>query len=385
MRALCHAQNLLGVGHFVRMHLIAAGLAAAHDVYLTDGGRRVPRRTASAEPRRLPLSALTRDRSGRVVDGRGRPAAATIRGRAQVLDKAARAIRPDVVLVDQYPFSKWDLAPEIEALVTTARRANPGVRILCSLRDLVPQTPWETVGPAEYAEQVLRRLEELFDGVLMHSDPAFARLEDSFPRAGSVPVPVHYTGYVAEPAAPPPPGAVAPWGIIAGGGTATTPFLASVVGAFARLSGAGCTGETRLHVFQGPAADAGDAETLRRAAAGAPVHVHPFSTDYAAWLQGAAFSISHAGYNTTTALLRARVPALVVPNPRVSDQVLRAARLEAAGLAAVIEGGESPAPAPLAEAMGRLLSAPRPCHDLDFDGVAATRRLVEASRTQPSI
>jgi predicted glycosyltransferase len=115
------------------------------------------------------------------------------------------------------------------------------------------------------------------------------------------------------------------------------------------------------------------------------VHVHPFSTDYAAWLQGAAFSISHAGYNTTTALLRARVPALVVPNPRVSDQVLRAARLEAAGLAAVIEGGESPAPAPLAEAMGRLLSAPRPCHDLDFDGVAATRRFVEASRTQPSI
>lgn len=44
VRVLCHAQHFKGIGHFVRMHAIARGMSEAHDVYLVDGGRPVPRR-----------------------------------------------------------------------------------------------------------------------------------------------------------------------------------------------------------------------------------------------------------------------------------------------------------------------------------------------------
>ena len=44
VRVRCPAQHFKGIGHFVRMHAIARGMSEAHEVYLVDGGRRVPRR-----------------------------------------------------------------------------------------------------------------------------------------------------------------------------------------------------------------------------------------------------------------------------------------------------------------------------------------------------
>jgi predicted glycosyltransferase len=363
MRILCHCQNLYGVGHFVRMHQIAVGLARDHDVYLVDGGRPVPRRRAPAEPRRIALPPLRRDAAGSIIAMDGPSAGRALARRARLLEEAASTIRPDVVIVEHYPFSKWELAAEIDALITTARRVNPMVRILCSVRDLVAQGHFDVVTD-RYTERVLELLDRQFDALLVHSDPAFASLEDLFAGAASIPIPVHYTGYVVEPVAAPPHDAVAPWATASGGGTATTPYLAAVVEAFACVSRTGAVGETTLHVFQGPGAGARDADALTRAAAGAPVRIHRFSTEYAAWLQGAEFSVSHAGYNTTAALLRARVPAVVI-------------RLAAFGLATVVHAVDAPDPSALAGAIARLRGAPRPSHHFDLDGVAATRRLVE--------
>lgn len=383
MRVLCHAQNLTGVGHFVRMHLIAVELAAAHEVHLVDGGRPVPRPAVPMEPRRLRLPVVMRDRAGSVVDAAGNPAGPVLERRARVLEEAVRKIRPDVVLVDHYPFSKWELEAEIEATTTTARRVNPHVRVLCSLRDIVPQRHWRSELPDDHAERVLRLLDHRFDGVLVHCDPAFARLAYSFPRADSVPVPVRYTGFVAERAAHPPPGAAAPWAVVAGGGTATTGFLAAAVAAFARFARSRRSGGIGVHAFLGPGDDQDAAAALGRAGGDAGVEVHSFSADYRAWLAGARLSISHAGYNTTAALLQARVPALVVPDRRVSDQVPRAERLAAAGLATVIETEEARMVDALAAAIPELLDRPPRNHAFDLDGAATTRRLVEEWVGQP--
>jgi hypothetical protein len=56
-------------------------------------------------------------------------------------------------------------------------------------------------------------------------------------------------------------------------------------------------------------ASAEEPADLAAAARDAPVEVHPFSGDFTAWLEPAALSISRCGYNTSTALLRSRVPA----------------------------------------------------------------------------
>lgn len=60
MRVLCHAQNFKGIGHFVRMHAIARGLAEAHEVYLVDGGRAVPHHPGPWPLRFIEVPRLTR-------------------------------------------------------------------------------------------------------------------------------------------------------------------------------------------------------------------------------------------------------------------------------------------------------------------------------------
>ncbi len=141
MRILCYAQHLSGVGHFVRMHTLARGLSRTHEVYLVDGGRPVPRSGDAGEITLLPLPALFAIRGA--SRRRLRPAhrlRTVLAARARALAAAVERIRPDVVLVDHYPFSKWELEDEIAGAIDTARRANPAVRVLCSLRDIAPRT-----------------------------------------------------------------------------------------------------------------------------------------------------------------------------------------------------------------------------------------------------
>ena len=65
VRVVCHSQHLTGVGHHVRMHCLAVGLATAgHEVHLVDGGRPVPRPRFSAEPARIELPTLVRSDGG---------------------------------------------------------------------------------------------------------------------------------------------------------------------------------------------------------------------------------------------------------------------------------------------------------------------------------
>jgi predicted glycosyltransferase len=65
-----------------------------------------------------------------------------------------------------------------------------------SLRDIVPMTLHEVARPGLYEGGVLSRLAP-FDAILAHGDPSFACIEDYFDRAADIPIPVHYTGFVA--------------------------------------------------------------------------------------------------------------------------------------------------------------------------------------------
>ena len=377
MRVLCHAQHLSGIGHFVRMHAIAKGLADAHDVVLVDGGRPVPRARGHG-PRRLPLPRLAR-REGRLCAGPGGSVEDALGERAARLAEAASKLRPDVVLVDHYPFSKWELEREIAAAAEAARRARPGVRVLCSLRDVVRRTRFEDASQADFEASVLERLGAHFDGVLVHADPAFTRIEDHFGRAAELPVPVHYTGFVQEVS-----GAtrVRPDGRIAvlscGGGARSVSFLSAAIAGFRRLASGEARGALELQVFPGPSPSADETRALRAAARGGPVRLRAFSPDFAGWLRASELSISRAGYNTTVQLLAAGVRAVVVPDPDMSDQAWRARRLAELGLATAVLGAPADAAA-IAAALAEAWAGPRPpAHGLDLDGVGGTRALLEA-------
>ena len=374
MRVLCYAQHLTGVGHFVRMAAIARGLADGHEVLLVDGGHPVPR--AEEGPPRLVLPALHRGAAGlAAVDG---PLADAFAERGRRLAHGIAELRPDVVLIDHYPFSKWELEAEILALVAAARRVDPRVLVLCSLRDIAPKTSHERpTGGRSYEAEVAARLAATFDGVLVHADPAFTRFEEHFAAEGPLPVPIHYTGFVAtdersEGVAH----AVPPYAVLScGGGVRGLPFLLAAMRAFDRAAADGIVGVLRLRVYPGLFATAEEEAALRAAATPAIALVR-FTPDFGRVLGASALSISRAGYNTTVQLLHARVPAVVVPDPRMSDQPPRARRLSARGLATVVEGDPPDADA-LVAAIGEALVRPRAVHNLDLGGVAGTRAVVE--------
>jgi predicted glycosyltransferase len=357
------------------MHLIATGLREAHDVHLVEGGRPVPRPAWPSEPARLALPALTRAEPGGMAGVGDR---LTHELRARELVTAVARLRPDVVIVDHYPFSKWELGREIEGAVTEARTVNDSVCVLCSLRDVVRQTRHERVSRHQYEARVLELLRSHFDGILVHSDPAFTRLEDHFGAAGDIPLPVHYTGFVAEPPLPPFLRPAAPYAVASCGGSRRgLPMLAAAIEAFRRLSEAGGLDVTRLLVFPSPYVDESDLDVLRRAAAAAPVVIEGFSTSFGAVLGGAQVSISRAGYNTSAAVLLDRVRAVLVPDPEMSDQGPRAELLGAAGLATVVPDDGVDVDA-LASGIAAAVAGPRPEHAYNCDGVAGTRRVVEA-------
>jgi predicted glycosyltransferase len=370
MRVLCYAQHLSGVGHFIRMRALARGLAADHEVYLVDGGRPVPR-ADDGRVTRLALPIVFR-RAGALVAASGAPVAGVMAERARRLAAAVAELRPDAVLVDHYPFSKWELEDEILAALTAARIARPGVKVLCSLRDIAPRTRQEDLPDADFEERVLARLATWFDGLLVHADPAFARLDEHFRRADEITVPVTYTGFVAEAApAAAPPNEAPPYAILSCGGTRSLGFLRAAIAAFTRARDAGAIAIDRLRVFSGAHASAEEAAELRAAITDPRCELAAFTADFAPQLAAAALSVSRAGYNTTVQLLASGVPAVVVPDPGMSDQGPRARRLAALGRAEVVSGDPPEVPA-LADALRRALAGTRASHTLRLDGVART-------------
>jgi predicted glycosyltransferase len=373
VRIVCYAQHLSGVGHFVRMHALARGLGTEHEVHLAAGGRPVPTWPDPGDPHPIALPPVARC-NGRLtaLDGHA-PIEQVLETRLRTLERAVERIRPGALLVDHYPFSKWELEGEIQAAIEAARRADPAVRILCSLRDVVRQTRYEPLERAAYETRVLTALRSSFDGVLVHADPRFTRIEEHFAGAASLPVPVAYTGFVTQPEAaaavdrPTPPYAV----LSCGGGSGALAFLLAATAAFRRLADDGSLGAMRLVVFAGGFATASDLAALDVAAAGGPVHVRRFAAEFPTLLRGSALSISRAGYNTCVALLRSRTPAVLAPDPVMSDQEYRAQRFARLGLASVVEG-DPPAEEALAAAIRSALASPPARHDFDLDGVART-------------
>ena len=369
LRILCHAQHLTGVGHAVLPRVIADELASVHDVALVEGGPAVPRPPGGAVPRIVPIPVLERGVDGGLVGEREQ--------RVEVLVALAGDFRADVVVIDHYPFSKWDLAGEITALLDAARAANPHVRVVASLRDLAPRTRYEAVTEDEYVARVTARLADEFDALLVHSDPAFARLEDFFVGADDVPVPVTYTGFVVEPLLEDVPESEVPYAVVSTGGIDSPAFLAAAVAAFIGLPASGGHDPMPLNVFGAFGANGRELQELAAVGRGAPVLVHGFSTDFPAMLHTAALSVSRCGYNTSTALLRSRVPAVVVPARGITDQSMRAALLAKHGLAVAVDSERDTDVDALRAAMESALEGPWPAHDFDLDGARATRRAVE--------
>jgi predicted glycosyltransferase len=106
--------------------------------------------------------------------------------------------------------------------------------------------------------------------------------------------------------------------------------------------------------------------------------------DLLAELRSAAASISQCGYNTALDILRARVPALVVPFAEggEDEQTKRALRLQELGAVRLLKPAALSPSAVAAELRALLEFRPRPL-DLDLGGGPASARLLAGLCSAP--
>ncbi|MEI9988220.1 MAG: hypothetical protein WDN69_37055 [Aliidongia sp.] len=144
MRILIHVQHLLGIGHLQRTGLIAQALdAAGAAVTVLSGGMPWPgldlggARLVQLPPLRAGAGGFTS-----LIDAENRPLDETMRARRRqiVLDTLAET-RPDLVLIETYPFGRRALRFELEPLVGAARAMRPRPALACSIRDIVAAKP----------------------------------------------------------------------------------------------------------------------------------------------------------------------------------------------------------------------------------------------------
>jgi predicted glycosyltransferase len=367
VRVLIYVQHLLGIGHLARISRIAAALSEARiEVTLVSGGVAVAG-FPKAQVKLIQLPPIrSRDTSfSELVDAEGKTLSEEFKAlRRDRLLAAFETVRPDVLVIEAYPFGRRQMRFELIPLLEAAKaRPNPPL-VASSVRDILQES--RKVGRAE---ETIGLIERFFDLVLVHGDPRFARFEDTFPLAARIAGRIVYTGLVAGEASTSPDRFDVV--VSAGGGIAGRKLVQAAAEAAPQL----LARWPRWCIITGPNCPEPERSAL---AARLPrgVTVEAFRPDFPGLLANAELSVSQAGYNTVCDILRAGCRAVLIPFAEAgeTEQSDRAERLERLGIARVAREDRLTAES-LAQAM---LAAPNPeAHAINLDGAKETARLLQ--------
>lgn len=368
-RVFFYVQHLLGIGHLARASRIADALVASRfDVTVVTGGTPVAGFPGPGV-RHVTLPTITagdagflglKDAEGQAVDE------AFKQRRSAMLLAAYRQCEPDIVIIEAFPFGRRQVRFELIPLLTAIHATHPRPRVVCSLRDILQER-----AKPERDQESIALVKQYFDLVLVHGDPTFARLEETFPAADQIRDHIAYSGLVAAP--PPVPGSERFDVVVsAGGGAVGIDLVRAALEAARRLpeTGSWC-------VITGPNLPAPEYDSVVTAAP-PNVTVVRFRRDFPSLLASTRLSISQAGYNTVCDILNARCRCLLVPFAAggETEQGQRADRLEKLGLAHVLPEESLSADA-MTQEVRKALAAPKlPPLTLGLDGANRTAQIL---------
>lgn len=373
-RVLFYVQHLLGVGHIKRASIIARALATRGlEVSVVLGGPEIKgiRFDGCA---RIPLPPIrAADETFRLlVDEHGAAIGEELReARTARLLTEFEALRPHVLLIEQFPFGRRQFRFELMPLLAAARTAEPRPGVLSSVRDvLIPKSD-----PAKN-RQMASWARTWFDRILVHGDARLFGLDASFVEAAEISSLLHYTGYVVEPPPPVPPGeAQAGRGeviVSVGGGAVGEPLLRAALAArpLSRLA------SVPWRLMTGPNLP----DAVYDALAWNPppgVIIERWRADLPVLLRNCVLSISQGGYNTIMDILTARAKAVVVPFAEgdQTEQAFRARELAARGVIAMVEP-EALSAETLARAVDTAADRHPSAARIDLSGAETTARIV---------
>lgn len=256
--------------------------------------------------------------------------------RSSLILSAAASFDPDAFVVDKAPLG---MKREVYRTLEFLREERPSTLTVLGLRDVMDDPAlirrnWHESGIAD-------AIEEFYDAILVYGP---REIYDPIPEYGLSEATMERCRYVGYVGRGPDPGEAgdSPFGsgyvlVTAGGGADGLYLMENYLKSL--TVGAGEPAFESV-VVTGPLMD--DAakrrvERLARSIRSRRVRVLEFRADMERLIAGAGAVVSMGGYNTTTELLAAGKPALIVPRvePRV-EQLIRAERLAALGLVEMI-------------------------------------------------
>ncbi len=377
-RILFYCQPVLGIGHYIRSREIVRALSA-FDVCFVNGGEIVAGLEMPVCVEVVNLPALKSDADFQTLHT-SEPHYSLDEIKAQRKQQLAEIydrFDPDAVIIELFPFGRrkfdFELIPLLEKI-----RTSSATKIVCSLRDILVSKR----NQAQFETEACDLMNRYFDLLLIHSDPNFQRLEETFPRVSDITCEVRYTGFVAQATEPNSRPAMlrdpaAPIEIIVsiGGGRVGKELIDCAIAA-AQLLPQNLS--YRMRIVTGPHFPDEDFLSLQtRLTANPDFSVERFTPNFPAYLRRADLSISMAGYNTCMDILSAGVRAIVFPftGNNNQEQTMRAEKLEKVGAVKVIHQLKAEN---LASLITQSLSAP-PTNlkfNLDMQGAEATAKII---------
>ena len=367
MRLAIYVQHLLGTGHLVRMMKLAEALHQNGDmVLLVSGGKISDTREIGYSVLQLPVLKVNQGDFTNLLNEAGEVADNNIKSdRAVQLRLAIQRFCPDVLLLETFPFGRRQMRFELMPLMEAVSKMTPRPLVISSIRDILQQRK------SKRNLETLELLRSYFDAVLVHGDPNFVALANSFPPAEEIAVKVHYTGYITdsptlEESEPNHRDGLNEVIVSAGGGAVGSRLLRSAIEArpLSRLK------HLTWRILVGENLPREQMEDLYENNLDGIV-IESNRSDFPVLLSRCRLSISQAGYNSCLDLIRAGVKSVLVPfvGQGETEQTQRATMMQHNGLATLISEAQL-TPSTLAAAVDHAQTlSPNKNFSLDMNGV----------------
>lgn len=376
---LFYSQHSIGVGHYMRIRQILEALAG-ETVHLINGGTEVEAFEDIAGITVTHLPTVRFDPKTGALNASEGELKVLLEKRAELVRQTFEQVQPSVMVIEFFPFGRWNLRSELLPILETIKLSKPRkTRLVCSLRD-VPQESFKE----NYVMRCCAILNTYFDHLLVHSDPEFFHLKDTFPLWKKIKIDTHYTGYVSmkyhaevdeelDCSIKPEDKIIL---VTAGSGAdayGTFDYLKACIQAKTLLDQ---HRKVKMLIYTGCFFSDGGYAKLNALCHDENIILRKFTSQILYWMKRAELSISRGGYNTCMNILETGVRSVIVPVGLSNDQNNRTKKMAALNLTHKLDEVDL-TPENLCNTMLQALKSPPAKHQICLDGAYRTAEFLK--------
>ena len=345
-KCIFYCQYIRGIGHLVRTVELIRYLLNTFEVCLITGGESISGFQFPESIKIVYLPAIKGDEQNNELKLKTVDPTLNIEDckqiRTQIILDTVNNFKPDLLVIEHFPFGSmfsFELIPLLEFI----RAKHQATKIICSLRDVV------LIKQGDINDLIIcNTLNQYFDLLLIHGDPNFIKLDESFSRFDDIKCPVKYTGYVTRQINKHDQqlNSIKNRGytqilVSIGGGRVGYNLLESLIYSSPALS---LKIEHKILIFTGPFMPEEQFIQLQHLSSRlSHIEIYRYTPNLIHYMYESDISISMAGYNTIADILVTRIPSLLFIfdfQYQDDEQKIRAEKLEQFGIVDIIRSDE---------------------------------------------